>query len=76
MTRARATGSEVEQSGGIIATDAIALKLAKKARSSSTVDTNKACSNRKSRENKYSNGTSESASRIWALIQSICYKGR
>ena len=55
-----------------MAADAIASSLAEETRESSTVGADRACSNGESRENKYGNGISESASSVCTL-KSICH---
>jgi len=59
-------------------TDAIASSLAKETRSSSMVGTNKTCSNRRSRENKYGygDGTPNSVGSDCTLAGPIHYGGR
>ena len=54
--RVGALGSKVKQYRDTQATNVIASSLAKKARSTSTVDSNRAYSNGESRENKYDDG--------------------
>jgi len=58
-----------------MATIATVSSLAKKARDT-TVDADRACSNRRSRENKYSNGMPKLAGRVYTLVRPICYGGR
>jgi len=72
--RAKATDSKVEQYKGIMATNATASSLAKEARDS-TVGTNRACSNKRDRKNKYSNGMPKLVGRICTLAEPIYYRG-
>ena len=70
----KTTSSKVKQYRDTQTTDAIASSLAKKARSFSTVNTNRICSNRESGENKCSNDMPYSESRV-GIIQLLYYKG-
>ena len=54
--RIEAASSKIEQYRGTMATIAIASSLAKKIESASIVGPTKACSDRRSGENKYGNG--------------------
>ena len=54
--RTRATGSKIEQHRGTQATLVMVSSLAKKVEGFSIVGIGKACSNRRSIKNKYSNG--------------------
>ena len=72
MMKAKALGSKIEQCKSTMATVAIVSSLAKKTGGSSTVDTDRACSNRRSRKNEYSNSMPESVGRV-CTSQPICY---
>ena len=64
MMRAEALGSKIEQYRSTMATVSIASSLAKKTEGSSTADTNRACSNRRSRKNEYNNSMPKSTGRV------------
>ena len=68
-----ATSSKVEQYRDTQVTDGMASSLAKKTRSFSTVDADKACSDGGSGKNKCSNDTSYSESRF-GTTQLLCYE--
>jgi len=70
--RQQSSSSKAKPARGTTAINAIVSGLAKEIRSSSTVDTNRVCSNRGSRKNKCSNGTPESVGKV-CTMQPICY---
>ena len=76
VKRVGVTGSKVEQHKGTIVTDATASSLAEKTRDSLVASINKTCSDRKSREDKYSDGIFESAGRVCTSVGFIYHGGR
>ena len=54
-----------------MATNAIALSLAKETKSSSTVNANRTCFKRRSKENKYNNSISDLVGRVCTLAEPI-----
>lgn len=74
MMRAKAIGSKTKQCRGTMATNVTAPSLAKKTRGL-TVSADRACSHRKSGENKYSHGMPNLADKI-CISQPICYGHR
>jgi len=65
--RAETNSSKVEQHRDIMTTNTTASSLVKETRDSLAVDTNRACSDRRSKKNKCRDGMPESASRICTL---------
>ena len=62
-----ATGSKVRQYRDTTAAVATASSLAKKMRDSSIADSNRTCSNRRSRKNKHGNSISKSVGRVYTM---------
>jgi len=75
MTRQQSSNSKVEQSGSTMATIIIASSLARKTRDSTTVGFNRACSDGRSRENRYSDSTSKLAGRVCTSARPIYHRG-
>jgi len=73
MTRVGATSSKTKLTRGITATDTTASGMAKETRGSLTVDTNRACSNGRSGEDKYSNDVPQSKGSV-CIIQLIYHR--
>ena len=76
MTRAEATNSKVKQSRDTIVTNTIASSLAEETRGPLTVDSDRTCSDRRSRKNKHSNGIPKSIGRVCASARPICHGGK
>jgi len=74
MMRVGTTSLKIKQYKGGQTNNATTLDLAKEARDSTTIGANKACSNKGSRKNRYSNGMPKSAGRVHTSIESICYE--
>jgi len=73
MTKIGATSFKTKLTRGIIATDTTASGIAKETRGSLTVDTNRACSNERSREDKCSNDVPQSEGSVY-IIQPIYHR--
>ena len=58
-----------------MATNTIALSLAKETRSSPTVNANRTCFKRRSKENKYNDSTSDLVDSVCTLVEPIHYGG-
>ena len=70
-----ATGFQVKQHKDIQANNVMASGLAGEIRDFSAVDTDRACTNKESKKNKYSNSMPELAGKI-CTSQPICYGSR
>ena len=71
--RAGTIGYKVEQLGDITVIDATILSLAKETKSSTIADSNKVCSNGKSRKNECSNSMPKLVGRVCISIRPIYY---
>ena len=59
-----------------MANSAIVSSVAKKMGNTSTMSSNRAYSNRKSRKDKYGDSTSKSVGRVCTLVGPTCYGGK
>ena len=73
-TRTGGSSTKAKSARDTKITNATALGLAKKTRSFSIVITNRACSNRESKKDKYDDGMPESVSRVHILMESTYYR--
>ena len=71
VKRAETTGFKVEQHRGTLATNATILSLAKKARGSSAVSTNRVCSDERDRMNECRNSIPKSVGSA-CILEPIC----